>query len=37
MNKTSFIYVGFTLMAILLAACSNKKPKDGRTDRKSVV
>ena len=35
MNKTSFIYVGFTLMAILLAACSNKKPKDGRTDTPS--
>ena len=31
-KKTSYIFVGLALFAILFASCSNKKQKNGRTD-----
>lgn len=30
--KLSYVIVGLTLSAFLLASCQNKKSKDGRTD-----
>lgn len=31
-KRLSYVFVGLTLSAALLASCANKKPKDGRTD-----